>query len=153
MRGSNNHILVRSLIFENPHSLRLPHLFFLRSTSVTLKMSGLNIFLSARGLSIFNMVPRVISTICKLLRTIMISVSIVSTICAHKYIKSHSIFALVRVRKPFLNQLRGLRGLKRLFFLQSVSRLSLIPLFSLFGILFKDLNLLFQIRVVFLVSM
>ena len=145
--------MIRSLRLENPHSLRMPHLFLLRLTSVTLTMSGLNIFLSARGLSMCNMVPRVISTICKLFREIMISVTVVSTISAHKFIKSHPVFSLVRVRKAFLNQLRGLRGLKRLFFVQSVSRLSLIPLFSLFGILFKDLNLLFQIRVVFLVSM
>ena len=106
--------MIRSLRLENPHSLRLPHLFLLRSTSVTLTMSGLNISLSVRGLSMLNMVPQVISTICKLFWEIMMSVSVVSIICAHKSIKSHSIFALVRVRKPFLNKLRGLRGLKRL---------------------------------------
>ena len=100
-----------------------------------------------------NMVPRVVSIMHKLFGTIMVSLSIVSTVSTHKSIKCHPVLALVRIRIPLLDQLRGLRCLKRLFFVQSVSWLSLIPSFSLFGFLLKDFNLFFQIGIIFLASM
>lgn len=90
-----------------------------------------------------NMVPQVVSIIRKPFGTIMVSVSIVSTVSTHKPIKCHPVFTIMRIMIPLLDQLRGLRFHKRLFFVQSVGWLSLIPTFSLFGIFLKNFDLFF----------
>ena len=88
-----------------------------------------------------NTVPRRVSNIIKSLGTIMMCVPIVATVGKHKSIKCHPIFSFMRIRELFLAQVRCLRCHIRLFFVQGVGRLSLIPTLGLFWILLKHLDL------------